>query len=449
MRTPVDELLREIYRAALSAVDPLNAVAKAMRRSGAMLRLSSGTHYDLAGYDRVMVVGAGKATARMAAAVVDILGDRISDGAIIVKYGHGVPLSRIRLIEADHPVPDQAGVDGTRRVLDLARSADERTLVICLLSGGGSALLVSPAPGLTLSDKRRTTDLLLQAGASIDELNSVRKHLSSVKGGGLAAAAYPATVLSLILSDVIGDRLDVIASGPTAPDRSTFGDAVKVIGKYGLRDALPDAVRRRLDRGAAGLEEETVREDHPCFAGTSNIIIGSLRQAIAAAQDQAVQLGLRTALLASELQGEARSAAAMLADRAVAVQHDLLPGERRLLLSGGETTVTVRGPGTGGRNQELALAFALAAAGTSGITLLSAGTDGTDGPTDAAGAVVDGTTVPRARKAGLEPQAFVDRNDSYTFFRELDRLAGERSHFKTGPTGTNVMDLQIILVETP
>lgn len=448
MRAPANELLIGIYRAALSAVDPLNAVAKALRRSGTMLSLGR-DRYDLANYDRVLVTGAGKATARMAAAVEDILGDRISDGAIIVKYGHGVPLSRIRLIEADHPVPDQAGVDGTRRVLDLARSADERTLMICLLSGGGSSLLVSPAPGISLGDKRRTTDLLLQAGASIDELNSVRKHLSSVKGGGLAAAAYPATVLSLILSDVIGDRLDVIASGPTAPDRSTFGDAVKVIGKYGLRDALPDAVRRRLDRGAAGLEEETVREDHPCFAGTSNIIIGSLRQAIAAAQDQAVRLGLRTALLASELQGEARSAAAMLADRAVSAQHDLLPGERRLLLSGGETTVTVRGPGIGGRNQELALAFALAVAGTSGITLLSAGTDGTDGPTDAAGAVVDGTTVPRARKAGLEPQAFVDRNDSYTFFRELDRLAGERSHFKTGPTGTNVMDLQIILVEAP
>ena len=439
-------LLVEIYRAALTAVDPYNAVSIALQRSGTLLE-SGGNRYDLTAFDRVIVTGAGKATARMAGAVEHLLGDRISQGAIIVKYGHTVPLVLIKQFEAGHPVPDEAGVEATRVLLDLLQSADERTLVLCLLSGGGSSLLVSPAPGISLADKQLTTDLLLRAGASIDEMNTVRKHLSAVKGGRMARTAYPATVLTLILSDVIGDRLDVIASGPTAPDRSTFSDAAAVVSQYGLREALPAGVIRHLDRGVKGLEEETVRDDHPCLGRTRNLIVGSISGAMAAAQDLTAKRGIRTEVVTSTLQGDARSAARMLADRAVQQQRGLSKGERCCLLSGGETTVIVRGPGTGGRNQELALAFADAISGVPGITLLSAGTDGTDGPTDAAGAVVDGMTAPRARAEGLEPSVYLDRNDSYAFFKVYDAATGERAHLITGPTGTNVMDLQIILVD--
>lgn len=438
--------LRKIFQAAIAAADPCTAVTKALRIENNALT-AGGSVYDLNAFDRVIVVGAGKASASMAAAVEDVLGDKIDQGIVVVKYGHTGKLKIIEQIEAAHPIPDEAGVEGTERILELARVADEKTLVLCLLSGGGSSLLVAPLPGITLEDKQRTTELLLMAGATIDELNAVRKHLSAVKGGRLAHIAHPATVVTLILSDVIGDRLDVIASGPTASDSSTFSDAVAVIEKYGLKAAIPLQVTSFLERGNAGQEPETMKSGDACFLRTRNVIVGGSAQALAAARDKATALGWRPEMVTAELQGEAREAARFLAQTAVRVRDGMKPGERRCLLSGGETTVTVMGNGKGGRNQELALAFAVEIAGMDGITLLSAGTDGNDGPTDAAGAVVDGSTARKARERGIHPEAYLGNNDSYAYFQQLDLQTGEKHHVKTGPTGTNVMDIQIILIE--
>jgi glycerate-2-kinase len=338
-------------------------------------------------------------------------------------------------------------VRGTELILDQVRSADEKTLIICLLSGGGSALLVAPLPGITLEDKQKTTDLLLRAGASINELNAVRKHLSAVKGGRLAGTAFPASLVTLILSDVIGDRIDVIASGPTAPDSTTFADAARVIEQYGLKPELPRQVAAFIERGVSGQEPETIKSGDACFKRTQNVIVGGIAQALTAARERARALGYSAEIETAELQGEARDAARMLAEKAVQTRDRLKPGERRCLLFGGETTVTVRGKGKGGRNQELALAFALEIAGVPGITLLSAGTDGTDGPTDAAGAVVDGATVKDARLHGIRPETFLENNDSYAFFSSLDSVSGSKRHVMTGPTGTNVMDIQVVLIE--
>ncbi|MDZ7657156.1 MAG: HAD-IIB family hydrolase [Sulfurimicrobium sp.] len=435
-----------IFNAALAAVDPCQAISNAAKREKEVL-LVDGARYPLNEFTQILVVGAGKGTARMALSIEALLGERIAAGLIVVKEGHTARLNKVMQIEASHPVPDAAGAAGTQRILDVVRQADEGTLVICLLSGGASALLVAPAGGLTLQDKQTVTAMLLNAGASIGELNAVRKHLSAVKGGRLAQAAHPAQVLTLILSDVIGDRLDVIASGPTAPDSSSFASAWSVIEKYGLKQKIPARVSDYLQRGVSGLEPETVKDGDPCLHNTRNVIVGGISQALAAAQEKCSQLGVAATIVSAELQGEACVAARFMAHRARIVHNGMKEGERRCLLFGGETTVTVRGRGKGGRNQELALAFALKIEGQQGVTLLSAGTDGSDGPTDAAGALVDGNTVVLARRHGMAPAAFLDDNNAYTFFQQLDVLSGTKSHFKTGPTGTNVMDLQIILLE--
>jgi hydroxypyruvate reductase len=441
--------LADIFNAALAAVDPYSAMLKAVKVDGDQLHIA-GAKYDLAMFDRIIVVGAGKATARMALAIESLLGEKINSGLIVVKDGHTAPLSIIEQVESSHPVPGEAGVAGTKRILEMARAADEKTLFICLISGGASALLVAPAYGLTLQDKQETTRLLLNAGASITELNAVRKHLSMVKGGQLAQAAYPAQVVTLILSDVIGDPLDVIASGPTAPDDSTFADAWVVITKYGLQKKLPPGVADYLQRGIAGQVAETVKGHDPCLDKTHNIIIASIHQAMTAAQEKSAQVGFVTKTISETLQGEAREAARFLAQAARAELAAMKQNERRCLLSGGETTVTVRGTGKGGRNQEFALAFALEIEGCQGVTLLSAGTDGTDGPTDAAGAMVDGRTAAWARSLGIDPLSHLDNNDSYAFFQQFDAATGAYSHFKTGATGTNVMDIQIVLLhKTP
>ena len=437
--------LADIFNTALAAVDPYNAVLKAVRVDGDKLHIA-GAKYDLAAFDRIVVVGAGKATARMALAIETLLGKKIAAGLIVVKDGHTAPLSIIEQVESSHPVPGEAGVADTARILEMAHAADEKTLFICLISGGASALLVAPAAGVTLQNKQDATRLLLNAGASITELNAVRKHLSTVKGGRLAQAAYPAQVVTLIVSDVIGDPLDGIASGPTAPDDSTFADAWAVIAKYGLQEKLPVRVVDYLQRGIAGQVAETVKADDSCFAKTHNIIVASIRQAMEAAQEKSVQLGFVTKIISETLQGEAREAARFLALAARAEMVAMKPNERRCLLCGGETTVMVRGTGMGGRNQELALAFALEIEDCHGVTLLSAGTDGTDGPNDAAGAMVDGKTAARARSLGIDPINHLDNNDSYTFFQQFDVATGAHSHFKTGATGTNVMDIQIVLL---
>jgi glycerate 2-kinase len=439
------QILAGIFDAALAAADPYNAVLNAASVEHDRLTIA-GAKYDLAAFQRIIVVGAGKATARMALAVESLLGNRIDAGLIVVKDGHTAPLDIIEQIEAAHPVPNEAGIAGTQRILSMVRAADERTLVICLLSGGASALLIAPVEGLTLQDKQDATLLLLNAGASIDELNAVRKHLSAVKGGRLAQAAFPAQLVTLIVSDVIGDALDVIGSGPTSPDDSTFADAWSVIAKYGLQQRFPPRVTDYLQHGIAGQKLETVKANDPCLAKTRNVIVAGIRQALDAARNRAAQLGYSVLTVSDTLQGEARDAAHFLAQAARAELDAMQPDERRCLLCGGETTVTVRGSGKGGRNQEFALAFALDIEGVQGVALLSAGTDGSDGPTDAAGAMVDGSTASRARSLGIDPLRHLEQNDSYAFFQQFDTATGAHSHFKTGPTGTNVMDIQIVLL---
>lgn len=442
---PYRQELVDIFNAALAAVDPYNAVLKSVKVEHDQMEIAE-VKYDLGAFERIVVVGAGKATARMALAVESLLGERIAAGLIIVKDGHTEPLSIIEQVEAAHPVPNEAGIAGALRILDMAHAADAKTLVICLLSGGASALLVTPVAGVTLQDKQGATRLLLNAGASISELNAVRKHLSSVKGGRLAQAAYPAQVVTLILSDVIGDPPGVIASGPTAQDSSTFSVAWTVIEKYGLQEKLPQRVAEYLRRGIAGQVPETVKGEDPCLDGTHNVVIAGIRQALDAANAESVRLGFATRTISAKLQGEARDAAHFLAQAARAELAVMQAGQQHCLLCGGETTVTVRGGGKGGRNQEFALAFALEIEGWQGVSLLSAGTDGTDGPTDAAGAMVDASTASRARSLGLDPLRYLDHNDAYTFFQQFDAISGAHSHFKTGPTGTNVMDIQIVLL---
>ncbi len=435
----------DLFNAALSAADPYRAVkgSLAMEKDG-RLRVS-GTVYDLERYGTVIAVGAGKAAAAMARAIEDALGPKLDRGIIIVKYGHTGQLRKIEQREASHPLPDAAGAAATVEISELLRAAGERTLVFCLLSGGASSLLVSPVEGVTLGDKQDVTDVLLKTGAAIDELNAVRKHLSKVKGGRLAALAFPATIVTLLLSDVLGDRLDVIGSGPTVPDTTTFAHSLDVLKQRSIIAKTPQRVLQYLERGASGLEPETPKAGHPCFEKTKPVIVGGLGQSLIAAKLAAENAGFDARIITEHLSGEARTAARYLAQQV----RQLMPtvAGRACLISGGETTVTVTGNGIGGRNQELALAFAREIEGVPGITMLSAGTDGTDGSTDAAGAVVDGATLERARRAGIDPEFYLETNDSYRFFKMLDSRQAEKHHLVTGPTGTNVMDIQIMLIE--
>jgi hydroxypyruvate reductase len=377
----------------------------------------------------------------MAKALEDLLGGRISGGVLVVKDGHGLPLKRVRICEASHPVPDERGVRGTLEILDLLSGAGERDLVICLISGGGSALLIAPSEGVDLADKQATTRSLLACGATIHEINTIRKHLSRAKGGRLAEAAYPARVVSLILSDVVGDDLDVIGSGPTVPDRSTFRDTLDILTRYEIWDRIPAAVRARVVEGVEGRLPESPKPGAPAFARCSQVLVGSCLRALAAASEKAVQLGYRSLVLSSKAEGEAREVAKAFAAIGKEIRSSGLPlSPPACVLIGGETTVTLQGDGRGGRNQEFVLAGALALDGLDGIVLLAAGTDGTDGPTDAAGAVADGRTCAAARALGLDPHAFLKRNDSYAFFKGLGDL------IITGPTRTNVMDVYLLLV---
>jgi hydroxypyruvate reductase len=438
----------QIFDAALRAVDPFLLVSEHLRLQGN--HLSAGPHhFDLNEAGAIVVVGAGKAAAGMGLGIEAILGRRIARGLLVLPRGERAPFAVLAQAQAAHPLPDEAGERAAREMLSLAAAAGETSLVLCLLSGGASSLLAAPAPGVTLEDKQEATALLLRAGAGIGELNAVRKHLSAVKGGRLAAAAFPSTVLTLAISDVSGDPPDVIGSGPTVADKTTFADAVAVIGKYGLQGSIPGRVREFLERGLAGREGETLKENDPCLARSPFVTIGNNASALAGARTKANAMGWHVEVSAAPVQGEARIAAQALAVSALKALARLNPGEKLCLLSGGETTVSVSGSGRGGRNQELALAFAMGISGQDGIEMLSAGSDGVDGPTDAAGAVVDGLTIERAAKLGLNAAAFLADNDSWSFFSELDRRGGGSHHLKTGPTGTNVMDLQVILIEKP
>jgi len=377
----------------------------------------------------------------MAAAVEGILGPRISAGIVIVKYGYAVPLRRIRVVEAGHPLPDAAGQRGAEELLDLVRGAGPDDLVLCLISGGGSALMPAPVGEMSLDDEITVTGLLLRSGAAIQEVNTVRKHLSRIKGGRLAAAASPARVVALILSDVLGDPVDAIASGPTAPDPTTFADALNVVGRYGLADSMPVSAMTYLQRGAAGREPETPKPDDPLFRRVQIVLVGSNEQAVAAAAARAKTVGFRTLVLTTSLEGEAREAARVFCSVVRGIGTRRTPiAPPACLLAGGETTVTVRGQGRGGRCQEFALSSGRVIAGWANTVVAAFGTDGTDGPTDAAGALVDGSTAARAQSAGLDAGRALADNDSYPFFQRLGDL------LLTGPTRTNVNDIYLVLV---
>jgi len=433
--------LEDIFRAGLKAVDPERAVRKYVRCEGSQLFVGD-CSYSLDRFKRILLIGAGKGTAPMAKALEDVLGEWLTSGWIIVKYGHGMPLKKTHIMEAGHPIPDEAGLKATEELLRQTQECTEEDLIICAFSGGGSALLPAPSPPINLDEKQESTRLLLECGATINELNAIRKHLSRSKGGWLAKAAYPATLVSLILSDVIGDPLDVIASGPTVPDESTYTDCIEIIERYDLISRLPKSVSEYFRQGTAGMLPETPKVGDPAFSKVQNLIVGNNRGALLAAKEQAISLGYNTLVLSSQIEGEAREVAQVFAAIGKEIrQADLPISPPACVLAGGEPTVTIQGRGKGGRNQELALAFAIAIDGWDRIFLLSAGTDGTDGPTDAAGAIVSGLTCRRARQANLNPHAFLLANDSNTFFESLGDL------LKTGPTRTNVMDIICMIVE--
>jgi len=452
--TKARQLAWQIMRAALNAVEPGAAVQRYLHLDNGRLTIGR-PHgiehsYDLDEFDRVLVVGGGKAGAPMAAAVNRILGPRLTDGVVIVKHKHVLddPMATgaITIVEAGHPVPDEAGLQGAGQIADLLRSTTSRDLVLCLISGGGSALMTSPAPGISLADLQVLTQVLLSCGATINEINTIRKHISQLKGGQLAQLAAPSPVISLILSDVVGDPLEVIASGPTVPDPTTFGDAWSILERYRVVNDVPASISNHLSAGLKEIIPDTPKAGDPIFDGVQNVIVGSNRLAAQAAANEAQRLGFDTMLLSTFLEGEACEVAKVIAGLAKGLVRGetMHPTDRTLsqpacMVLGGETTVTLHGKGKGGRNQEMALAAALSLANWKDILVVFLATDGTDGPTDAAGAFADGSTVARATHFGLDAEAHLARNDSYHFFQKLDDL------IVTGPTNTNVNDLVLIL----
>jgi len=435
----------QILKNAIAAVVPHHFFPKQilLRRHTLSIQDDSGRfqHYDLRAFRRIVVLGAGKASARMAEACEGILGTRIDSGLVITKYGHARSLSRVQVLEAGHPLPDAAGLRGARTMITRLEQSRPEDLILFLTSGGCSALLPAPTPPITLKEKQRLTTLLLRSGAPIQEINTVRKHISQTKGGQLAKLAYPATVINLIISDVVGDPLDSIGSGPFVPDPSTFQEAWGVLDKYRLLKTAPQAIVNHLKAGIHRQAGETPKPGDPCFRKARNFILARNRSALTAAAAQARAFGFNPLVLTSQVQGEARELAKFYGALVKEIHfsgHPVKPPA--CLIAGGEPTVTVRGKGLGGRNMELALAVALEIKGLPKTVFLSAGTDGTDGPTEAAGAIVDGRTWDQAREKGIPLEKKLENNDSYHFFQEAGGLV------ITGPTGTNVMDVHILLI---
>ena len=436
---------KEIFAGCLTAVDPYKAVKRFVHVQGDRLivGMEGGpeTELDLAEFDRISLVGAGKATAPMAAAIEDLFGERIQKGLINVKYGFTRELAFTEITEAGHPVPDENGVKGTGKILDFLQSTGEKDLIFSLISGGGSALLPFAVGNITLSDKQEITRELLACGASIDEINAVRKHISSSKGGQMARAAFPATIINLMLSDVVGDKMDVIASGPFVPDSATFKDVWGIFNKYNLKD-IPPAIHEHMKAGLNGQISETPKVNDKIFNRVFNFIVGSNILALESASATAKKLGYETLILSSMVEGETREVARVH----TAMAKEIVKTGRPIpapacIISGGETTVTIRGDGLGGRNQEFCLAACMDLVELPPrVVILSGGTDGNDGPTDAAGALVDPFTVTRGKDAVMEAAEFLNRNDAYHFFEKTEDL------LMTGPTNTNVMDVRLVLV---
>jgi glycerate 2-kinase len=436
-------VVQKVIEAALRAVDPVEAVSSNLDLKDDALRVGA-TTYPLTDAYRVLLLGAGKAAPAMARGLVNVLGDRVKKGVLICKHlppqeddllSHG-----IICLQGNHPVPGIDSFKSAAQLADMLSKCDSSTLVFCLISGGGSALMSLPYNGVSLEDLQILTRLLLASGAEIGEMNALRKHLDQLKGGRLAQLAAPARVISLILSDVVGSPLDVIASGPTTPDRSTFADALAVLKKYGLIDKTPESIIRVLNSGAKGAIPETLKPGDAHLSRVQNLVVGENRTAGLAALDMAKNQGFKTEWLSDSLTGEARQAGLKLAE--ILRWHRLnQPLHQPLcLVAGGETTVTLHGSGLGGRNQEVALAAVEALSGVGDAALVTLATDGEDGPTDAAGAVVTGESLKRAGSMGIDPNIALAQNDSYHFFESLDDLV------KIGPTGTNVNDINLLFL---
>ncbi|MEM2249777.1 MAG: glycerate kinase [Candidatus Bathyarchaeia archaeon] len=434
------ELALKSLEAAIKAVNPKSLIKSKLKLEGSILHVN-GRAFNIGKFKNIYVIGGGKASGSMAEALEEVLGDKITDGLVNVPKGNKHKTGIIRLHEASHPIPDESGVEGTRKMLEIAEKAGEEDLIICLISGGGSSLMPMPRGEITIADKRRITEELLKCGATINEINTVRKHISEFKGGWLAKKAYPATILNLILSDVLGDPLDFIASGPTVPDSTTFSDAINVLKKYGLWDKAPKSIRKVLTDGEKGLIPETPKTGDEIFKKVFNVVLGNNRAASVAACETLKSEGLNTLMLTSLLEGEARHVGTVLASLAREISASGNPVKKPAgMVAGGETTVTVAGKGKGGRNQEIALAASLKIRGLEGVVIASLSTDGVDGPTDAAGAIADGKTMAKAEVLGLKAEEFLADNNSYGFFSQISDL------IFTGPTGTNVNDVSVIIV---
>ena len=433
-----------ILETALSAVDPKNLIKTELKVTRETIQISD-LMFQLQDFDRIFVLGGGKASGAMAEGLWEILGHKISGGVINVLKGTSSNFStgRISLNEASHPIPDEGGVKGVTQMMETLNGITEKDLVIFLISGGGSALMPMPQKGITLEEMQNVTTSLLKSGAYIDEINIVRKHISQIKGGRMVLHAHPATLLCFVLSDVVGDSLTSIASGPTVPDPTTYDDAINVLMRYSIWQSAPKSVKRCLINGIEGKIPESLKPGDPKLKKVQNLILGSNRVALREALEKARQLGFNSMILSTFIEGEARHIGTAIAGIAREITTSGFPLESpAILLCGGETTVTVKGEGLGGRNQELALSAALRLRGLEGVVIASIGTDGIDGPTDAAGAIVDGSTWNRSRDKGLKLELSLNDNDSYTFFNQLGDL------ILTGPSGTNVNDIMIIVVNS-
>jgi len=442
--TQLDQKARSLalksLESALNAVDPKQIMRSKLSLKNSILKVN-GYSFDLKRFQNIYVVGGGKASGSMAEALEQILGKLVTNGFVNVPHGSKHRTEIIKLHEANHPIPDEAGVKGTHHMLKIAEKAKKDELIICLISGGGSSLMPLPRGEISIVDKRKITEDLLKCGATINEINTIRKHISDFKGGWLAKKAYPATILNLILSDVVGDPLDFIASGPTVPDSTTFSDAIKALRKHGLWSKAPPSIRKVLSDGERTLIPETPKADDEAFKNVYNVVVGNNNSASLAACEHLKSAGMNTLLLTSTMEGEARHVGVMLASIAHEVFMSGNPVQKPAsIIAGGETTVTVTGKGLGGRNQEIPLAAASKLVNMDGVVVASLNTDGVDGPTDAAGAIADGKTLTRALKKELNPEEFLAENNSYDFFLKLGDL------LFTGPTGTNVNDVSVIVV---
>jgi glycerate-2-kinase len=431
-------ILKTLIRSSLEAADPSQAMKRLITRKDHKLSVNS-IPYDLSTYQRIVCIGAGKASGHMARTLEQILGKYLESGMVIVKDGYRAHTQTVQIVEASHPLPGTRGVRATKQILNIVRALTKKELLIVLLSGGASSLLSAPAPGLTLNDKRRTTNLLLRVGATIHDINTVRKHLSAVKGGQLTKATS-AKILTVVLSDVLGDDLATIGSGPTVPDSTTFQEAKTILEQYQIFGRVPESIRNHLEHGIEGHLSETWKSKRLHSPRHQSIILANNQTAIDGMAKEAKRLGLRPHLLDLPLQGEAKELGAILVAMAKDIREFGNPVRPpACLIAGGEPTVTITGQGKGGRAQECMLAAAQELAGLTNVVVAGFGTDGTDGPTDAAGAMVDGKTVQRAMKHRLSIENMLDRHDSYTFFKQVG------GHIITGPTHTNVNDIYLII----